>query len=183
MARVPEVSREDLPLEQRHIFEEIARSRGGRVAGPFKILLNSPEPAGRVAHLGTYVRFESSLSPELHSLSALTVARELNCQYEWTVNEISGRDAGVREEAIEALRHRKAPAGLTPEEAVVVKYGQELLRNNRVSEETFQAALQQLGLRGVTDLTISFGYYVFIACALNAFEVEPDPGTPPTLPI
>ena len=78
MARIPEVSREDLPAEQQQIFDEIARSRGGRVAGPFKVLLNSPEPTGRIAHLGTYVRFESSLSPELHSLSALTVARELN---------------------------------------------------------------------------------------------------------
>ena len=98
-------------------------------------------------------------------------------------HEISGRDAGVREEAIEALRHRKAPEGLTPEGAVVVRYGMELLRNNRVSEETFQAALQQLGLQGVTDLTISYGYYAFIACALNAFEVEPGPDTPPTLPV
>ena len=182
MARVPEVSREDLPLEQQHIFDEIERSRG-RVGGPFKRLLNSPEAARRVAHLGAYVRYESSLSSEQHVLCALTVARELDCQHEWTVNEIAGRAAGVREEAIEALRHRKAPAGLTPEEAALVRYGQELLRTHRVSEETFQTAVRQLGIRGVTDLTISFGYYTFIACALNAFEVEPDLGRPPTLPI
>lgn len=183
MARVPEVKREDLLPEQQHIFDEIGRSRNGRVGAPFKILLNSPEPAGRVAHLGAYVRFESTLSPEQHSLTALTVARELDCQFEWTVNENSGRAAGVREEAIEALRHRRAPQGLTPEEAIVVRYGLELLRNHRISDETYQAAVQLLGLQGVTDLTISFGYYTFVACAMNAFEVEPDLGRPPTLPI
>ena len=62
MARVPEVSREDLPPEHRHIYDEIERSRG-YVGGPFKVLLNSPEPAGRAAHLGAYVRFESTLPP------------------------------------------------------------------------------------------------------------------------
>ena len=121
--------------------------------------------------------------PQVHSLSALIVAREFDCQFEWTVNEIGARREGVREEAIEALRHRKAPEGLTAEEAVVVRYGLELLRNHRVSEETYQAALDQLGLQGVTDLTVSLGYYSFLACALNAFEVEPEPGTPPTLPL
>ena len=183
MARVPEVNREDLLPEQQHIFDEIGRSRNGRVGAPFKILLNSPEAAGRVAHLGAYVRFESTLSPVQHSLTALTVAREMDCQFEWTVNEGSGRAAGVREEAIEALRHRRAPEGLTPEETVVVRYGQELLRNQRVSDETYQAAVQLLGRQGVTDLTVSYGYYTFVACAMNAFEVEPDLGRRPTLPI
>ncbi len=182
MARIPEVSREELPPEQRHIFDEIERSRG-YVGAPFKVLLNSPEPAGRFAHLGAYVRFESSLPRAVHSLCALTVARELDCQFEWTVNEISGRQAGVREEAIEALRYRKAPEGLTPEEAVVVRYGQELLRNHRVSDEAFNAALSQLGRQGLTDLTMTFGYYTCLACALNAFEVETDADRPPTLPI
>lgn len=66
---------------------------------------------------------------------------------------------GVREEAIEALRHRRVPQGLTTEEAIVVRYGLELLRNHRISDEKYQAAVQLLGLQRVTDLTISFGYY------------------------
>jgi hypothetical protein len=44
-------------------------------------------------------------------------------------------------------------------------------------------ALQtRFGLEGVVDLTATIGYYAMIACALNAFAVEPSPGEPP-LPV
>ena len=45
-ARLPERTKEDLPADQQHIFDEIAGSRGA-VRGPFAMLLHSPEVAGR----------------------------------------------------------------------------------------------------------------------------------------
>jgi 4-carboxymuconolactone decarboxylase len=34
------------------------------------------------------------------------------------------------------------------------------------------------GEKGVTELTATMGYYGMLACALNAFEVEPAPDAP-----
>ena len=84
------------------------------------------------------------------------------------------RQEGVREEAITALRDRKAPLGLTEEEAEIVRYGQELVRNRRVSEVTFQAVLKRLGQQGITELTATMGYYAMLGFALNAFDVQPE---------
>lgn len=177
MARVPEITiREDVPEAKRPIFDAIAESRG-RVGGPFAVLLNSPEVAGRAAHLGAYLRFESVLSPVQRELATLTAAREANCDYEWAAHTRLGRQAGVREEAIEAIANRAGLDGLTPEESAIVRYGRELLRAHRVSDETFEAARGRFGDQGVTDLTAMLGYYTMIACALNAFGVEPAPGS------
>lgn len=176
MARIPLIQqKEDLAPEHRPIFDGIAQSRGS-VRGPFGVLLHSPEIAGRTAHLGAYIRFESLLDRKLAELAVLAAARESNCRYEWAAHIALARQVGVREEAIAAIRNKEAPKGLTAEEAQVVSYVQQLLRSHRVSEATFHALRERLGTQSLVELTATVGYYGMIACALNAFEVEPPAG-------
>ena len=173
MPRIPEVlSRDDLPSESRHAFDEIEASRG-RVQGPFAVLLNSPELARRIADAGAYVRFESTIPARVNELASLITAREFDCQYEWTAHQPQAEKVGIPNEVIAAIRDRKPPQGLPPDEALVVEYSLEVLRNHRVSEDTFNAALTVFGVQGLIDLTATIGYYSMLAAALNAFEVAP----------
>jgi 4-carboxymuconolactone decarboxylase len=177
-ARLPLVERATATPAQLAVWDRISQSRG-RVAGPFAALLHSPELARRVAETGHYVRFEGPLAQADREMAIITVARALDCQYEWAAHAVLARRAGVREEAIAAVRERRAPAGLTPEEAQVNGYAAALLGRHRVSDEAFAALQQRFGLEGVVDLTATIGYYAMIACALNAFAVEPTPGESP----
>lgn len=182
MARIPQITSKDaLPADQQHVYDAITQSRG-RIAGPFGILLNSPELAQRAAHLGAYLRFDSTLSPEVRELAILTTAREMDSQYEWTAHTPLAQRAGVRQDAIDAIGNRTAPQGLTDEEAMVVRFGQELFRQHKVSEPVFQAALQRFGKQGVTELTATMGYYGLVACVLNTFEVPLGSDMQPLLP-
>lgn len=181
MARVPYVSREDLAPDIRHIYDQIAQERG-QVADHFKALLNSPVVAARIAAVGEYIRFQSRLDPVVRELATLTVARELNSQYVWTHHEPLARSAGVQESVIQAIKERRAPKGLLPREAVFVQYTQELLRNRRVGDATFQGVAHLLGTTGTTDLTVTIGYYAMLAYFQAAFEVELEPGLTPLLP-
>ena len=178
MPRLPEVSRDDLSPENQKIYDGIAASRGN-VRGPFAALMHSPDVAGRAAHVGAYVRFETSLSKLVLELATLTVARHWDAQYEWAAHENQAREAGVREEAIAAIRDHQSPTGLTDEEAISVKFAQELLRDHKVSDATFNVAKDALGLQGVTDLTITVGYYSMISCVLNCMEMLPEKSTLP----
>ena len=77
MPRIPAISgREELAPEHRAVWDAIQGSRG-QVRGPFAMLLHSPELAGRVAHLGAYVRFEGVLDPRTKEVVVLATAREL----------------------------------------------------------------------------------------------------------
>ncbi len=176
MARVGLVERRDqLGPEQQAVWDLIARSRG-QVAGPFAVLLHSPAIARGTAELGAYIRFESGLDARDRELAVLTVARELDCRYEWAGHAREARRAGVREEAIAALRERKAPVGLTADEAQIVDYVRQLLRDHRVDAATFDALRERLGLERLVELTATAGYYGMIAATLNAFEVTPPEG-------
>jgi 4-carboxymuconolactone decarboxylase len=178
-ARLSQIQRENLPVGQQHIFDEIAGSRGA-VRGPFAMLLHSPDVAQRIAHTGAYIRFETSLPDDLREVAILTTARFWDCQYEWTAHQrIAEDEAGTRPEAIIAIRDRQAPAGLTPDETIVFDYVSELLNNHRVSDSTFKTANERFGNKATVDLTATAGYYSMIAGTLNAFAVEPDVGTLP----
>ncbi len=176
MARIPQIQhRSDVAEESAHHFDSIASSRG-RISGPFSVLLNSPEIAGRAAHLGAYIRFESTLPPDVRELAIITTSREFDCDYEWSAHVVLARECGVREEAIRAVADRSSVEGLTDDEASIIEYGREMFRAKRVSDATFARAEQRFGAQGVTELTATMGYYGMLACALNTFEVEPPPG-------
>ena len=175
--RVPYLTdREDVPESGHESYDSIAESRGG-VRGPFAVLLNSPEVAGRIGHLGAYVRYESGLPDAVRELAIITTAREFDCAYEWAAHEPIAREAGVRDEAIDVVADREAPDDLTETEALVVNYGRHLLGDHSVPDALFEDARAEFGVEGVVELTATMGYYNMIACVLNAFEVTPGEGS------
>jgi 4-carboxymuconolactone decarboxylase len=171
MARIATIQKkEDLAPEHQLIYDSIAASRGV-VGGPFLALLHSPELAHRTAHLGSYVRFESSLDHKLIELAALATARELECKNEWIAHVNHGQKAGIPIETIRAIHQKKGPEHFSSEDAQIISYVQELLRTHRASEATFQALYGRLGERGLVELTATIGYYAMVACTLNAFDL------------
>ena len=171
MARIATIQKkEDLAPEHQPIYDSIAASRGV-VGGPFLGLLHSPELAQRTAHLGSYIRFESSLDHKLIELAALAAARELDCTHEWIAHVNHAQKAGIPIETIRAIHEKKGPENFSSEDAQIISYVQELLRTHRASEATFQALYGRLGERGLVELTATIGYYAMVACTLNAFDL------------
>ena len=185
MARTPAVTRESVPENQRATFDEVVQESGGVPAsGPISVMINVPEVARRGAHLSEYLRRGSSLLSKVQELAMLTTARELDCQYIWNAHAAAGRTAGLKDATVDNLREKKELAGLSSDEAAVVNYGREFFRTYRVSQPTFDAALAQFGVRGLTELTSLMGYYALLAFNINAFEVDlPAERTEPVLPV
>ncbi len=173
MPRIPAIlGPDELASQHRAIWAAIEGSRG-RVRGPFAMLLHSPELAGRVAHLGAYVRFEGVLDQRTKEVMVLATARELNCAFEWGAH--SGElalGAGVSDDVITAIRDR-CNAALSPEDRQLVEYAQALVRDHTADEGAVKGMATRLGRKGVVELTAQVGYYILLATVLNAFAVEP----------
>lgn len=171
MARIATINKkDDLAPEQRHVYDAIAASRGV-VGGPWLALLHSPELAARTAHLGSYVRFESSLDHKIIEFAALVSARELECKHEWAAHIVNGQKAGIPRETIRAVYEKKGAESFSSEDAQIVSFVREILHSHRVSETTFQALYGRLGEKGLVEITATIGYYAMLACTLNAFDV------------
>ncbi len=114
----------------------------------------------------------------------LVAARENDCQFIWNAHAPYGRRDGLRDDIVDALRDKKDLPNLAPDESAVVNYGREFFRTRRVSQATFDAAREQFGLQGLTELSTLLGCYAMLAFNVNAFGVElPAEHTEMALPV
>ena len=176
MARVPFATRETMTPEGQKVWDEIESSRGG-VARNYAALLNNPEASNALAGLGGYARYETPLDPRIKTLAILTAAREAHGHYVWTVNQPAAKAAGLSDEVISAIREYRAPNGLDANDAAIVQFMIELLRQHRISDATFEAVRAMVGDAGVVDILVVTGYYHTLAHALNALDVDLPEGT------
>ena len=175
MAKLTSItSKNDVAAKDHAIVDAIVASRGA-LQGPFTMFLHCPELAGRLAHLGAFVRFEGSLHMRVRVLAAMTVARELDAVYVWGAQTGSARKQGVPESTITAIRE-KHTRGIPPEDAQIVEFTQQLIRRHRVEDASVKALQKRFGNEGFIELTGAIGYYSMLAMTVNACELEAGAG-------
>jgi len=171
MARLTSITKKDqVAAKDQPVFDSIVASRGA-VQGPFTMFLHSPELAGRLAHLGAYVRFEGSLDMRVRVLAAMTVARELEAVYVWGAQTGGARKLNVPESTITAIRENHS-RGIPAEDAQIVDFTRQLMRKHRIDDATAKALIGRFGTDGFIQLTGAIGYYSMLAMTVNACELE-----------
>jgi 4-carboxymuconolactone decarboxylase len=170
MSRNPGLTRDDLSEEGRRVYDEIVATRG-EVDEAFQILLPRPELLRRIAHLGTYIRFESSLPAPIRECIVLATAREIESEFEWASHEPQARRAGVSDETIRAIKAGEMPSAASQGEWAAVRFVYESLRHHRVTDGTFRALVDAFGLEGATEAAATLGFYSMLGNILIAFDV------------
>ena len=185
MARIPQVTRDDVPDAEKGAYDEFLRSRGSRpITGPYALLLHMPEMAQKLEALRTHIRGEASLPQRLQEIVMLTVAREMDCAFIWYAHAAAARQAGVRDEIVDQLREKRPLTSLEQDELTVVSFTRELLQNRRVSQPTFDAAMARFGRRGTMTLTNLVACYAVLAYNMNTYQLEaPEHPTEKALPV
>ncbi|MPZ45726.1 MAG: hypothetical protein GEV05_20505, partial [Betaproteobacteria bacterium] len=156
-----------------HFVDRIVLTRGW-LSGAFQVLLHSPDVAARIANIGDFVLYHSVLPPAVQTLACLIAARELDCNYAWDASVRRARLAGVDGALIEALEHGKPLTPLAGEHSVIFSFCRQLLRgNHHIAEDTYQAAIKQLGIAATVQLAVTVGYIAMMSLVANAFDVPP----------
>ena len=178
MPRLPEaLDRDALPEDKRFVHDYLKETRGA-VRLPFSAVLNNPELTYRVAHLGSFIRFDSVLPDKVRELAILATAREVDARFEWAGHYRIAKEAGVTDAQIDAIANRTAPAGFSEDDALPVNIAVELRRKNELSDANFRAAQEKYGDAGVIELIAAVGYYSLMGCLLNGLRIEPAADTP-----
>lgn len=154
-------------------YDRIVATRPA-VEGPFSVLIHSPDLAARVADVGSYVRFESSVPVEYRCMAALMVASRFDCEFMWAGWAPQAEAAGLQAASIEAIRSGSDPDFTSEDRRLVWEFGRGLLAgDHRVPDDTFAAAVDLLGTTGTVELAAAFGYFSMLTFVLNSFEVPP----------
>ena len=181
MARLPAVTRDQLAAEDQQYWDAIVGTRGS-IRGPYGVLLHSPKLAARVADTGAFVRYEFSIPEALKETVIIATAKEMHSQYEFSAHARLARTAGVSDETIKAIATGTAPAGLNGDEALLVGYVHELLRDHKVTDATYKALVDRFGEQDTLHLAVLVGHYLLVAQVLMTVDVEPGEGMVAEIP-
>ena len=180
MSRVPDLSFDEMSVEQRRMYDEIKGPRG-IVAGPFALWMRLPEVADAANRFGNALRLHGTLDRRLFELMVLVIARYWNAQYEWYAHETAAIAAGLGREIVEALRSGREPAFTAEDERIVYALVTELHATRDVSAATFARAVATFGTPTVIEAISVVGFYTTAAIMIKAFDA-PVPGDARPLP-
>jgi 4-carboxymuconolactone decarboxylase len=166
---------------QKKMFEDLISGERRGAAGPFNVLLRSPEMGNLAQQFGASMRFHSSMPPKLNELAIIITARHWTSQYEWYAHRRAAANAGLNESIIQAIAAGKRPTGMQPDEEAVYNFCTELLTTKQMSDKTFEATKARFGERGVVDLIGVTGYYQLVSMLLNTDRYPLPDGVSPEL--
>jgi 4-carboxymuconolactone decarboxylase len=188
-------SRNRLPLIQRDQLDDVGKqlydadtvnnSSGRSLAGlqgPGGIQLYSPKLAFLSRQQNQYLRYDGGLDRRLTELAILTVAREVDSQFEWFAHEPSGLKEGLTPALIDIVAYRRPLTGVGEREAALIELGREGFGKHKVSPATFATALRLFGPQTLVNYVELMGDYAGNSFLLTVFDMQLPPGQVSTLP-
>jgi 4-carboxymuconolactone decarboxylase len=98
----------------------------------------------------------------------LLAARFWSAQYEWHAHRNIAIQNGLNPAIPAAIAEGRRPDGMTPDQALLYDFMQELLYRKDVSDTVYAAAIDRFGERTLLDVISTAGYFSFVSLILNA---------------
>ena len=175
--RMPPIPPEKYDEVQKKAAAEFLEARKKPVFGPFEPLMYSPELMNIARSMGDYLRFKPAIGTTLSEFVILITAREWSQDYEWSIHAPIALKQGIKKEVINAIADGRRPTGMSIDEEICYDVSIELHHNKRVSDKTYERAVQRFGEKGVLDIIGINGYYSFLAMAMNTAQYRPKDST------
>ena len=105
-------------------------------------------------------------------MGILVVAQAWDSAYERSSHEPIGRDAGLTEPEIEALRAGTDPGFADEPERVAYSVVRSLVGPADLSDQEYDLAVRTLGEQALVELSTLVGYYSTLALQLRIFRVD-----------
>lgn len=137
---------------------------------PSSYLTYAGQAGARLSDLVDHLRYHTSLSDAESELAICTAARAANADFIWNAHVKLGLKAGTREEALHAVDTYASLDGLTADEALIIRFGRELLETPQVSDEIFDAVRARYGENGLLELTAVMSVYMMNASILRVLD-------------
>ena len=155
--------------ETRTAFRHVLETRKS-TPPPSTYLTYAGEAGAKLSDLVDHLRYRTSLTAAESELAICTAARAANADYIWNAHVKLGLKAGTREAAIHAVDTYAPLDELTADEALIIRFGRELLEAERVEDETFDAVRARYGEKGAMELAALMSVYMMNASILRLME-------------
>ena len=171
MTRIRILERSDMNDAQGKTYDKV-KAAGGPVGGPYYAYIRNPRLMEASQEMGNTLR-ESPLSGVERQIAVLTAVRFWNAKYPWHAQVRGSLAAGVSQETVDAINHRKPVKLANPREQMAHDLAKELLEKKSLSEATYKAAEKLFSEEEMVALIAVTGQFSMVSCTANAYDVTP----------
>ena len=147
--RLPLPKREDLDEDGRRAYDR-ASTPGKTIVGlrgPSGIHLYSPKIVDTHNVMNQYLRFQV-FDAKTREIAILTVAREMDSQFEWAAHEPEALKEGVPQQIIDIIKYRKSTQGIDETYAAIIELGRQIFRDHNYNWIRLRIFVAAAGRRG-----------------------------------
>lgn len=171
MARVSFVEKDQAHPLMKEVYQRL-ENQGSEVLNLFKVMAHCPWIGRNFIRLGNSILKGEELPARLRELAILRVGCLLQAEYEVTKHIPLALQAGISQEEVDQLLRGESVFGLGDKEDTVLSYTEELTKECRVSNITFEKLKTFLSDRAIVELTAVIGYYNMVCRILVGLQIE-----------
>jgi alkylhydroperoxidase family enzyme len=166
MARISYVEAEKATEKTRDILQ---KNDYGNI---FRMLGHSESHLYNYCRLGNAIRFKGELDPALREIAITRTGILCDSEYEVIAHKRLCAAAGVSAEKIDALEYGADADLFTDIEKDVLRFTDDVVNNDRASDETFDAMVKHLTPAALVELHLAIGFYIMTSKFLRTFDVD-----------
>ena len=173
--RLPIVNRAELDDEGKAVYDRYTSPESTSLAG-------LAGPGGLRLH-SNVDKTPTRIDGKVCALIRLTMARELDQVFEWTLYEPVGLRAGISPEVLDVIRYDRSLSGSPPKESSIIRLARETFRDHHVSSDTYQLLKEQFGNKDLMEIAYLMGDAMESYMLLFMFDVHLPYDRKPLLPV
>lgn len=179
LARLPYLQRKDMDEANQKVFDTLpGRTPDGVLKGPLAFAGYNPGAAKALFDLHN-ADVGGTLNPHVRELAIMVACRETNYNLEWNGHMASALKAGVDARVLDIVRSRGALTGLDEKDALVIRFGHQMLTDRKMDSATFAKAVEFFGKRGAMDMVAVMNTYAVSGFFAIAVDEHAAAGKPP----
>ena len=138
----------------------------------FRMLGHSGDLLEGFSRFGGYLLNRTALDPILREIAIVRVGVLSKASYEVYQHEAISRRLGMSDELIAAIHEGPGAAAFTDLQRQVMAFTDDVVKNVRAGDATFNPLRDALGPKALQELTVTIGFYMLVSRFLETFDVE-----------
>ena len=179
MTRIAIIDRADMNAEQARVYDA-AKQSSGIVGGPYYAYIRLPKLFEACQNLRASLS-SGPFSDREQQIVNLVVARHWNARYPWFAQVRRSLAVGIDQAVIDAINARATPKLADARERICFTVAHELLAAKGLSDQTYAAAEETMGLESLVALVATTGSFSMTCMTASSFGVEPPAANPTPL--
>jgi 4-carboxymuconolactone decarboxylase len=168
MARIPYPDPASLQPET----QEFVAKLGADPINIFRMLAGGEGLLRAFSRFGNHLLAKTKLDPVLREIAILRVGVLSDAAYEMYQHDRISRGIGMSEELLAGIRAGADDPVFDELQADVMRYTDDVVRNVRASDATFDPLHKALSVQELQELTVTIGFYMLVSRYLETFGVD-----------